>query len=72
MTTLRQVNHAVRPLGVELIRGDGYFYFLDLRTQDQIGSSVTVFRLNHASLDFWVSEAVSCRMEWRKEQYYKS
>ena len=54
---MSQVNQAIHHLGLELVRGRGYFYFLSLRTGYQVGTMVTVYRLNHLPLDRWVERA---------------
>lgn len=54
--TISRVNAAIRHLGLQLIRGTGYFYFLSL-AGDQVGDSVMVYRLNHLTLQKWVELA---------------
>lgn len=54
--TINRVNAAIRHLGLQLIRGAGYFYFLSL-AGDQVGDSVMVYRLNHLTLQKWVELA---------------
>lgn len=56
--SVTQVNRAIRHLGVELVRGEGYFYFWSLDPQfAQIGDSVMRPYLNQAGLARWVSDA---------------
>ena len=58
MLTKARINKAIAHTGLQVWgNGDGYFYFLDLATQEQIGSSVYVCRLNHQSLECWVRDA---------------
>jgi len=59
-TTLAAVNKALAAAGIdaELVKGDGYFYFVGqdvelAREQGVYG----VFRLNDLSLEQWVEEA---------------
>lgn len=54
--TINRVNAAIRHLGLQLIRGTGYFYFLSL-AGDQVGDSVMVYQLNHLTLQKWVELA---------------
>lgn len=59
----RRINRAIKHLGLE-IQGnqwDGYYYFLDLKTQDQIGDSVMVCYLNQQTLERWVADATAAR-----------
>jgi hypothetical protein len=56
MTTAK-INRAIRHLGLEIVRGSGYAYFLSLATGHQIGGSVAVCYLCHLSLSQWVAEA---------------
>ena len=53
--SIKQINAAIAPLGVELIKGKGYFYLLDLETGEQVGESIMIYALNHASLEWWLS-----------------
>jgi hypothetical protein len=63
--TKARINRAIKHLGLEIwgTRGDGYFYFLDLKTEEQIGESVMVCYLKHLTLEKWVEEA-----KWAREQ----
>jgi len=62
MLTKARINKAIARTGLQVWgNGDGYFYFLDLATQEQIGSSVYVCRLNHQSLECWVRDAEAAR-----------
>ena len=65
--TLKKVNKAIASYGYELVRGEGYFYFVPLNDnyasldlgednyQPQ-SDSVYVYRLNHLTLENWVNE----------------
>lgn len=56
--SITQVNRAIKHLGVELVRGDGYFYFVSLDPNvGPIGDSVMRAHLNQAGLARWVSDA---------------
>lgn len=61
MTTAR-INRAIKFLGLQIIKGQGYSYFLDANG-DQIGESVMVYALNHMPLEKWVEAA---RGEWER------
>jgi len=68
--TLRAVNEALRELGVELVRGEGYFYFASRDPYHPIlkakETGVYVYRLNDLSLARWVEEAVARIEEGRR------
>ena len=53
------VNKLAKPLGVQLVKGKGYFYFLDLDGNVIEDSSVLVYSLNHLTLERWLEEAKS-------------
>jgi len=56
--SVTQVNRAIRHLGVELVRGEGYFYFVSLDPDvGPIGDSVMRAHLNQAGLARWVIDA---------------
>ena len=62
MLTKARINKAIAHTGLEVLgNGDGYFYFLDKTTGDQIGRSVYVCRINHQSLPDWVRDAEEAR-----------
>lgn len=42
-------------------KGDGYFYFIDSTTGDQVGESVMVAKLHHLSIQQWRDEAAAAR-----------
>lgn len=66
--TVARINKAIAHLGLEIIRGEGYQYFLSLKTGDQIGESVYVCYLNHLTLKQWV-EAAESEVKRHKETY---
>ena len=58
MLTMKRVNQALTAKygeGIELVRGEGYFYFMGNLVPSM--PSVFVYRLNHLSLDRWLYEA---------------
>lgn len=55
--TTKKINAAIAHLGIEIVRGYGYQYFLDLKTGYQVGESVMVCYLYHCTLEEWVSYA---------------
>jgi hypothetical protein len=59
MTQLRSLNKELKAeqLPLELIKGDGYFYFL-YETHDEFATrSVYVDKLNHLPIEMWMEEA---------------
>lgn len=63
--TKRNIDRAIKPLGLEIVntRGDGYSYFLDLKTGYQIGGSVAVCYLNQVSVERWTQFAADALKE---------
>ena len=58
--SVTQVNRAIRFLGIEVVRGDGYFYFVSLNPDvGQVGDSVMVPYVNAFTLHRWIWEATS-------------
>lgn len=56
--TLKTVNKAARPLGVQLYRGRGYFYFQAIAENACVSSEgVMVNTLRGLTLEAWVEEA---------------
>jgi hypothetical protein len=62
-TTMRSINKKLEGFGVELVKGDGYFYFADLvGSQSYIAEnldSVYTMRVNDLTETQWV-DYVSC------------
>ena len=58
-TTLPSLNKKIVHLFVELIRGDGYFYLVSTKTQNQIGQSIMVYKINRAPMEWWIAEIES-------------
>jgi hypothetical protein len=54
---LRSVNKAIAKTGLELVKGNGYFYFIGEGTESLYSASVMVCSLNEMSLERWVEEA---------------
>jgi hypothetical protein len=54
---IKTVNKSINHFNLQLIRGNGYFYFIGLDGQALNEASIYVYRLNHLSLNQWVSEA---------------
>jgi hypothetical protein len=62
MLTKSRINKAIAHTGLEVWgNGDGYFYFLDKATGNQIGRCVYVCRINHQLLPDWVRDAEEAR-----------
>ena len=60
-----QINKHLRPLGVIITRGEGYYYWLDARDNRVVADalSVYVYRASHLPLDQWIGlakEAAKC------------
>jgi hypothetical protein len=56
--TLPQVNNALRKAGIkdELVKGEGYFYFMGDEASGWRDSAVHVFRLNEMTVQQWVDQ----------------
>ena len=54
LTSLR-INSTIKKHGLQIAytKGDGYFYFTDLVTGNQVGESVYVARMWHLTIDQW-------------------
>ena len=65
---LRTINKAIASKGidVELVKGDGYFYFVGEAVENADTSSVMVFRLNDLTMDQWMEELDSIIAESNK------
>jgi hypothetical protein len=66
--SVTQVNRAIRHLGIEVVRGDGYFYFVS-KDDEMIGCSVMVPYVNSMSLDRWIRSAESAIKEHNEINY---
>ena len=57
MTTLKTINKAIATYGVELVKGNGYFYFADTTSENVADSIPSVYsmHLRGMSLDQWVN-----------------
>tara|TARA_R110000796_G_scaffold245320_1_gene369491 strand:+ start:2920 stop:3159 length:240 start_codon:yes stop_codon:yes gene_type:complete len=64
--TLKRINTAIKKYDLEIIKGAGYHYFLDLKTRDKIGSSVYVMYLKELSIKQWIIEANDARREFNE------
>ena len=58
-TTLPSLNKKIVHLFVEWIRGVGYFYLVSTKTQNQIGQSIMVYKINRAPTEWWIAEIES-------------
>ncbi len=65
MLQLRTVNKALRAEGInlELVAGEGYFYFIGEGAEHAKQTSVMVYRLNDLSLEQWLVEARALQAE---------
>lgn len=67
--TKTRVDSAIKKYGLEVAytKGDGYFYFLDLKTRCQVGESVMVARLHHFTIQQWREAAAVARAMTHQE-----
>lgn len=58
MLTLNKVNKEIKKIvpDVELVKGDGYFYFVGKSVELNYSTSVMVNSLNQLTLDQWLIE----------------
>jgi exopolyphosphatase/pppGpp-phosphohydrolase len=57
--TMKKVNAAIKAAGggsVELVKGDGYFYFAGGESEEWNSTGVYVYTLNELTLERWVEE----------------
>lgn len=61
MIRLSAINRALKELGIkmELVKGEGYFYFVGEDCDDRESTSVMVYRLNQLTKEQWIEEARS-------------
>ena len=72
MIKLKTVNDAVKHLGVELVQGEGYFYFIPVNDDFEHvyfnEYSVMVYRLNQLTLEQWLEEAKAAVQKFIDDQ----
>ena len=58
MLTLKKINKALQDLGSQeiLVKGEGYYYFIEGNSYDWNTSYVMVMTLNELSLEEWIAE----------------
>ena len=64
--TVGKVNEAIAAQNIELVKGDGYFYFAALDgapAETPIPESVYVTRVRDLTLEQWVAEAVAVQQD---------
>jgi len=61
--TSQRVNSTIKKHGLQIqyTKGDGYFYFTDAKTGDQVGDSIMVARLHHLTIQQWREAAEAAR-----------
>lgn len=61
--TKARIDSTIKKHGLEVAytKGDGYFYFLDLKTGDKVGESVMVAKMHHLSIQEWRDAAAAAR-----------
>jgi hypothetical protein len=66
--TLRTINAEIARRGGKetLVRGEGYFYFVNVGWRQEPSSGVYVYRLNELTLDQWLGELGDKRIEAEK------
>jgi hypothetical protein len=68
--SVTQINRAIKHLGIEVVRGRGYFYFWSLDpAAAQVGDSVMVPYLNCMSLHRWIRAAQAAVEEHSADNY---
>jgi len=66
--SITQVNRAIKHLGVEIIRGGGYFYFVSLDPSiGQVGESRYTCYLKQATVARWISDAEAAVTEHHEQ-----
>lgn len=58
-----RINSTIKKHNLEVAytKGQGYFYFLDLTTKDQVGESVMVAKMHHLTIQQWRDAAAAAR-----------
>lgn len=61
--TKARIDSTIKKHGLEVAytKGDGYFYFLDLKTGDKVGESVMVAKMHRLSIQEWRDAAAAAR-----------
>jgi len=61
--TKARIDQTIKKHNLEVVytKGDGYFYFLDLTTKDQVGESVLVAKMHHLTIQQWREAAEAAR-----------
>lgn len=71
--TMKEINRQLALYGIELVKGEGYFYFWALNTRtakilnNLESTSVWVYRLNEHTVEEWVEEGKNMLKEGRGE-----
>ena len=61
--TSARINSTIKKHNLEVCytKGDGYFYFVDLTTKQQVGESVMVAKMHHLTIQQWREAAEAAR-----------
>lgn len=61
--TKSRIDSTIKKYGLEVAytKNAGYFYFLDLKTGNQVGESVMTARMHHLSIQQWRDAAAAAR-----------
>ena len=70
MISIKTVNNALKKLGHEekLCKGNGYFYFYDGEADQWYSSSVSVFAINHLTLEQWIESFDRLKEDFKLRQ----
>ena len=68
--TIKRINKAIKKFNLEVIKGEGYHYFVDITTREHIGSPVYISYLKDFNMKQWIQEADDARREY-DEMYHE-
>lgn len=66
--TINNINKQLPP-GYEIVKGNGYFYFIGNDALDWYSSSVYVNKLTDLSMERWLEEFNDCKNDYRNLMY---
>lgn len=61
--TSARINSTIKKHNLKVVytKGDGYFYFVDLNTGDQVGENIMIAKMHHYSIQQWRDAAAAAR-----------
>ena len=65
--SVKHINKEIAHTGLKLYRYNGYFVFLDIEADVQIGDSIMVYSFKHLPLERWISDAEAHAAEYADE-----